>query len=178
MVVLSGLVIKMGDFSYSRDSAVSHKNRFDEETGIQARIHSKKCTHELSTLAITRDIVEPGSILRLSAFLIPQDVWKSGVNMSKIPADRIVHRSLLTDIFQFEPVAGVSYVLNPVEASGGLDPSTATSTSIKRALNEWIPNGEHTDLEILNLNSGGEIIHNHFHDWIIQQRNGFNQSGN
>ncbi|VDK20478.1 unnamed protein product [Taenia asiatica] len=127
---------------------------------------------ELSTFRFTTESVSVESMTRLTAFLITQssylDIYK--VNLTGLPADRIILRRHLKYMFPGESIAATSYSISAIQALGAGTEVTSDS-SLNVSQENWIPAVFTEGIEIVDAEAGGTMIENHFHEWIMKQRN-------
>ena len=96
-------------------------------------------------------------------------IEEESTDIDALPEDRIILRRDLAKYFPGDPIAAVSYVLTVLQV---VDLSHDAQTSgMNLAHEDWIPQEFTNGLDIINVHTGGSTIRNHFHDWILHQRN-------
>ncbi|KAL5965363.1 hypothetical protein TSMEX_006901 [Taenia solium] len=127
---------------------------------------------ELSTFRFTAESVSVESMTRLTAFLITQssylDIYK--VNLTGLPADRIILRRQLKYMFPGESIAAASYRISAIQV---LEAGTEVTSDSRLSVSQenWIPAVTTEGIEIVDADAGGATIENHFHEWLMKQRN-------
>ncbi|VDM30608.1 unnamed protein product [Hydatigera taeniaeformis] len=128
--------------------------------------------NELSTFRFTSESVPVDSLTRLTAFLISQssylDFYKT--NFTGLPANRIILRRELKYLFPGESIAAASHSISALQT---LEAGTTVTSDSRLTISQenWIPNKITEGIDIVDVETGGAKIKNHFHEWFMGQRN-------
>ncbi|KAL5105254.1 hypothetical protein TcWFU_007296 [Taenia crassiceps] len=128
--------------------------------------------NELSTFRFTSETVPVDSLTRLTAFLITQPSYLDiyNVNLTVLPANRIILRRELKYMFPGESIAATSYRISALQIlEAGTDVTSDSRSTVSQE--NWIPVGASETMEIIGASTGGIKIENHFHEWLMKQRN-------
>lgn len=116
---------------------------------------------------MTGDSVKPNALERLTAFLIPQaNGYRDVEEMDIKGLKTTLSAQDISTIFPGEPVAASSYSLRSIDSD--YMGSSAVGMDVSEDDKEWIPSLAATKVGIIDAQTGGQRMANHFAKWLME----------